>query len=61
MFSSKEWQLVMLNKLVWARGLERLTSVSGMLFLCRQGCILSWHGAVRKNEEQKDVYNKGIT
>jgi len=29
-----------------------------MLLVCRHGYILFWHGAVRKYEVQKDVYNR---
>jgi len=35
--------------------------MSETVFVCKQGYILSWHGAVRKYEEQKDVYNRGIS
>lgn len=37
------------------------TAASRTLFVCGHGGILSWCGAVCRYEEQKDVYNRGIT
>jgi len=42
-----------LDELLGARAFEPLTSASGVLFVCRQGYILFWHGAIREMKSGK--------